>query len=105
MSDANRVTVKKALIMFIVLSLVLAQAGTAFAGNDSIEASKLEDFSGRRVGCLMGSVFPGLIMQTGKFSEDTEMPLYNTEADLVEALKSGKVDAIALDEPDVYGFI
>ena len=67
-----------------------AQAKTAGS------AAALADLEDAVIGVLSGTNIAGVVTE---HMPDTQILLYNTTADLVMAVKSGKVDAIAMDEP------
>ena len=73
-----------------VLIVRAAQAKTAGS------AAALADLEDAVIGVLSGTNIAGVVTE---HMPDTQILLYNTTADLVMAVKSGKVDAIAMDEP------
>ncbi len=81
---------------------VAVQDKTVASGNKSNEnAGKGEtpnayDFNNSRIAILTGTNFLDIVSNE---LPDAQQIIFNTVPDMVEALESGKVDAIALDEP------
>ncbi len=56
----------------------------------------LDEFSGKRIGVLTGTIFDGVAK---KNLTDPELHYFNSSADLALALNRGKIDAYITDEP------
>ncbi|MBO5564179.1 MAG: transporter substrate-binding domain-containing protein [Lachnospiraceae bacterium] len=72
------------------------EAKTTQEGADSESYPPSSDYANSRIAVLTGSNFPELV--EASFPE-AEQIFYNTVADMIQAMQSGKVDAIAIDEP------
>lgn len=64
--------------------------------SETAAAPKMTDYAKKRIAVLTGSNFPDLV--TANFP-DAEQVFFNSIADNAQALKSDKVDAVAVDEP------
>ena len=58
--------------------------------------SDISKLDGKKLGCLTGTVF---FDTTDKYIKNTEHIFFNDMTGEIEALRSGKVDALTLDEP------
>ena len=58
--------------------------------------SDISKLDGKKLGCLTGTVF---FDTTDKYIKNTEHVFFNDMTGEIEALRSGKVDALTLDEP------
>lgn len=56
----------------------------------------VEGLTGKKLGVATGSVFDAL---TKKYIRDPQIQYYNSNADLLQALKSGNIDGFLMDEP------
>ena len=79
----------------IVLA-VRASDLAASASQGSTDVTALADMENASIGVLSGTNFPEILQA---YFPDAEVMYFNSTADEVNALKSGKVDAVALDEP------
>ena len=75
---------------------VIAYLKSGSAQAKSETSITLSDLQNARIGVATGTVFPDIVHEA---LPDTELLYYNTMADMVNALKSGKIDAFAVDEP------
>ena len=67
------------------------------SGSEETETPKtLADFAHAKIGVATGSIFPDIVHAA---LPDAELVYLNTTADMVNALKSRKIDAFAIDEP------
>ena len=67
------------------------------AGAQTVNAAKtLDDLQNARIGIPTGTILADIVHAA---LPDTEILYFNAQADMVNALKSGKIDAFALDEP------
>ncbi|NTW56079.1 MAG: transporter substrate-binding domain-containing protein [Chlorobiaceae bacterium] len=82
-------------IRFIaVLALLLISALTGCSRRETFD--RLEQLEGKEFAILSGSVCDRLVMEKFPYAK---FQYFNTVADEVLALQTGKVDAVALDEP------
>ena len=79
----------------IVLAVRAADLA-AFASENDVGVMELSEMEHASIGVLSGTLFPEIV---GEYLPKAEVLLFNSTADEVAALKSGKVDALALDEP------
>jgi polar amino acid transport system substrate-binding protein len=78
----------------MVLACLLISAATGCSRRETFD--RLEQLDGRTFAILAGSVCDKLVLE--RFA-DAKFRYFNTVADQVLALQTGKVDALALDEP------
>ena len=80
------------LTTYSVIAYSDAGGGQAETGTDLT----LSDLQNAKIGVATGTLFPDIVHAV---LPDTELFYFNTMADMVNALKSGKIDAFAVDEP------
>lgn len=82
-----------------VITLLLLCSACAFAGENKTKGS-LNDLDGRPFGMLVG--VPDWDLRVKERFKHSSVIYYNTVADLVLALKAGKIDAFVIDEPIIH---
>ena len=79
----------------VVLAVRASDLTASTASGDS-DLQTLADLDQAAIGVLSGTNIPELVAQR---LPDAEILYYNSTADEVNALKNGKIDAVAIDEP------
>lgn len=87
---------KKSISMTIISILMIAVFLTACSNNSNKTFSTLADFESTKIASITGSIFSDYI---DTVVTNVKYSYYNSSSDEVAALKSNKVDAIALDKP------
>ena len=64
--------------------------------------SSLQDLNGKRIGVITGSIHPEIVLPV---LPDAELFYFNTKADEVAALVSGKIDAFLCSEPEAISLM
>ena len=87
--------VKKVVSLFLLI-ILLASVFCACSEQPSKVGLHSEDFNGKRIGVLTGSIFDSV---ANKNLEAPSISYYNSNSDLALALETGKIDAYVNDEP------
>ncbi len=75
-----------------------ASPTTNVSAETSEKATSLADYNGKKIGVQTGTVFDEMAKE---YFPDSEISYYNTNTDLLTALKAGIIDAFIGDEPIV----
>ena len=77
-----------------------AAGGATGEGSDTaLEISSLDELAGKKIGMVSGVHFDVLIIENVKGISQDEISYFNSNAELVGALRAGKIDAMIVDSP------
>ncbi len=89
------------MVVLVALALLVATAPPAWAAAGATpEMATIEELDGKRIGMLNGAAFDQLMEQN--LDGTYEISYYNSVADAVAALKSGRIDAYVDDDPVIH---
>ncbi len=83
-------------VMPTTISVIVKSSGKTDAGT-ALEFNTIAELNGKRIGVTNGTVFDKILIDTHGGTYD--FSYYTTTADMIAALKAGKIDAIGVDEP------
>ena len=91
----SKIKIKKHI--FIVLAALVAFSAvmclcSCEKNSETFIADSLDDFSGRPIGFLQGSVYDTLAFESEYFTDNEDAYYFNTDVDSFAALENGKVD-------------
>ncbi len=97
----NRITLIRIASLFIVLLIAVSNLGGCLQSNDSGRTEtaayiSVEQLSGKKIGYIAGSVY---IDQINELLPESTPIEYQTYAEIIQALKTGRIDAYVTDEP------
>lgn len=79
------------------VAVIVAAEGGANAGEAVPEFTSFDELDGKKIGIINGSVYDKICEEN--LGGDYTFLYYNNMSDMVGALKAGKIDALANDEP------
>ncbi|MBQ7560750.1 MAG: transporter substrate-binding domain-containing protein, partial [Synergistaceae bacterium] len=79
-----------------------SDSSSSLPANNSGYYTNLQDFNGKRIGVITGSIHPEIVLPV---LPDAELFYFNTKADEVAALVSGKIDAFLCSEPEAISLM
>lgn len=105
MSQKKRVTALSTFLSLLILICVIFSgcinnsAGNTATETNANSITNLEQLNGKRIGCTSDAVYIDKVKEKIKNCTIVE---YSTIADLIIALKSGRIDSYIIDEPMSY---
>lgn len=87
--------IKQMLALSIAMLVVLSMFTACSAQSSTTVINNVKDINGKRIGILVGTLFEDTAYEDFPSSSIT---FYNTYADLIQALKSGKIDTFLCDD-------
>ena len=89
-------------ILVALCALILFPAHSAYAQDDAspkLELSSVEDIAGKRICMVAGAAFDQLLLKNYEGISQDDISYYNSNAELIGALKANKADVMIADLP------
>lgn len=86
-------------LLAVLFALSFALGGARDARADEVEIGSVEELAGKRLGMLIGGIVDQLVMSNVEGVSQGDILYFNSNAETVGALQSGKIDAMITDAP------
>ena len=89
-------------ILIVLCALILFPAHSAYAQDDTapkLELNSVADILGKRICMVAGAAFDQLLLKNYEGISQDDISYYNSNAEMIGALKANKADAMIADLP------